>query len=208
MEFNANMDFLKRLVKGIASQFGPNCEVVLHDLSQDLEHTIVAIENGHISGREVGDGASEIVLETIGTEGELHDKYNYHMRTNDGRVLKASSICIRDDSGKVIGILGINYDITDLLVVQNSLTAFTTCADDEAKGLETIPSNVDDLLEILIDESVRMIGKPVAVMTREDKMRAIQYLEKKGAFRITKSGDKISKFFDISKFTLYNYMNT
>ena len=44
------------------------------------------------------------------------------------------------------------------------------------------------------------------MMTKDDKIRAIQFLNKKGAFLITKSGDKISKFFNISKYTLYNYI--
>ena len=48
----SNIDFLKRLAKGIAAQFGSNCEVVVHDLkSEDPTSTIVAIENGHFSGR-------------------------------------------------------------------------------------------------------------------------------------------------------------
>jgi len=49
--------FYFRLAKAIAQQFGPNCEVVVHDLeSNDPESSIVAIENGHVSGRQVGDG--------------------------------------------------------------------------------------------------------------------------------------------------------
>ena len=51
----SNIDFLKRLAKGIAAQFGSNCEVVVHDLkSEDPTSTIVAIENGHIVRDEFG----------------------------------------------------------------------------------------------------------------------------------------------------------
>lgn len=51
------IDFLKRLARGVAAQFGDNCEVVVHDLkSSDPDSTIVAIENGQITGRKVGDG--------------------------------------------------------------------------------------------------------------------------------------------------------
>ena len=38
------------MVRFIAAICGPRCEVVLHDL-KDIEHSIIAIENGHISGR-------------------------------------------------------------------------------------------------------------------------------------------------------------
>ena len=51
---NASMlQFLFRLAKALAAQFGPNCEIVIHDLhSHDPESSIVAIENGHVSGRK------------------------------------------------------------------------------------------------------------------------------------------------------------
>ena len=34
----------------------------------------------------------------------------------------------------------------------------------------------------------------------------VQYLDHAGAFLITKSGDKVSSYLGISKFTLYSYM--
>ena len=45
---------LKRVSKAIAEQFGSNCEVVIHDLTKGLDKSIVSIENGHVTGREVG----------------------------------------------------------------------------------------------------------------------------------------------------------
>ena len=44
---------LKRVAKGIAATFGSNCEVVIHDVSgKGSDNTIVAIENGHVTGRD------------------------------------------------------------------------------------------------------------------------------------------------------------
>lgn len=43
-------------------------------------------------------------------------------------------------------------------------------------------------------------------MTKDEKIRAIKFLQDAGAFLITRSGDKISQFFGISKFTLYSYI--
>ena len=62
MENNLTLDFLKRLAKGIAQQFGNNCEVVVHDLSDNnVERSIVAIENGHVTNRKLEDGPSQIL---------------------------------------------------------------------------------------------------------------------------------------------------
>ena len=62
---------LKQIAAGIAAQFGDNCEVVIHDVGgSHPEHTIVHIENGHVSGRKVGDGASQVVLEQLQHQNE------------------------------------------------------------------------------------------------------------------------------------------
>ena len=50
-------------------------------------------------------------------------------------------------------------------------------------------------------------GKPVALMNKDDKVKAIQFLNQNGAFLVTKSGDKIAKYFGISKYTLYSYID-
>ena len=47
------MESLKTVVDGIAGTFGPRCEVVLHDLST-LDHSIIKIANGHVTGRTIG----------------------------------------------------------------------------------------------------------------------------------------------------------
>ena len=62
----SQLDFYKRLAHAIALQFGDGCEVVVHDLqSADPDHSIVAIENGHVTGRKLGDGPSHVVLEAL-----------------------------------------------------------------------------------------------------------------------------------------------
>ena len=95
----STLQFLFQLAKGIASQFGPNCEVVVHDLdSNDPESSIVAIENGQVTGRKVGDGPSHVVLETLrGDREKLQDHLCYLTKTKDGKILKSTTIYIRND---------------------------------------------------------------------------------------------------------------
>ena len=204
----STLQFLFQLAKGISQQFGSNCEVVVHDLiSNDPDSSIVAIENGHVTGRKVGDGPSHVVLEALrGGRNNLTDHLSYLTKTKDGKILKSSTIYIRDDDGEAIGIFAINYDITMMLAMEESLRQFTT-AEQSAQEPEPIARNVADLLDELIDQSVKLVGKPVALMTKEDKVKAIQFLNNTGAFLITKSGDKVCKFFGISKYTLYSYID-
>ena len=198
--------FYFRLAKAIAQQFGPNCEVVVHDLeSNDPESSIVAIENGHVSGRQIGDGPSHVVLDALNRDrSDLQDHLAYLTKTRDGKILKSSTIYIRDDFGVARGIFSINYDITLMLSMENALRSFTAADEPEPAP---ISRSVSDLLDELITQSVEVVGKPPALMSKEEKIRAIQFLNDSGAFLITKSGDKVCKFFGISKYTLYSYID-
>ena len=86
------------------------------------EHSIVAIENGHVTGRKVGDGASHVVLEQVRqADAQPSDHLSYLTKTPDGKILKSSTMYIRGRNGKVVAILGINYDISSLLMVEDAV---------------------------------------------------------------------------------------
>ena len=168
----------------------------------------MAIENGHVTGRKVGDGPSHVVLEQLGHEDDnAEDQLGYLTRTKDGKILKSSSVYIRDETGKVTGILGINYDISMMQLFENSLHDFISADQQASREPERITLNVADLLVDLIRQADELVGKPVALMTKDDKVKAIRYLSNSGALLITKSGDKIAKHFGISKYTLYSYLD-
>ena len=214
MESN-KLDLLKQVAAGIAAQFGSSCEVVVHDLSRHPDHTIVAIENGHVSGRKVGDGASHVVIEQMETnDPEPKDHLCYLTKTPDGKILKSSTVYIRNSKGKVsanpkmpyLSFLAINYDISKLVMVESAVRELIATPEPQQAEPEKIV-NVNDLLEDLIQQSVALVGKPVALMNKDDKVKAIQFLNQNGAFLVTKSGDKIAKYFGISKYTLYSYID-
>ena len=204
-----NLDFYTRLASALAQQFGSNCEIVVHDLrSGDYDHTIVAIENGHVSHRKIGDGPSRIVLEALHAEDPtaLKDTAGYLLKTHDGRILKSSTVYIRNSEGGIDGVFSINYDITELLMAERAIDSLLNHKQETATP-ERIPISISDLLDDLIEQAAAQVGKPVALMTKDDKIRAIRYLNKAGAFLVTRSGDKVSKYFGISKYTLYSYID-
>ncbi|HIZ82100.1 MAG TPA: helix-turn-helix transcriptional regulator [Candidatus Mediterraneibacter pullistercoris] len=208
------LNFLKQLAHGLAAQFGSSCEVVIHDLTRkELEKSIVYIENGHVSNRHTGDGPSGIVLETLRSDpGKIKDKLAYLTRTDDGRILKSSTLYIRDENDKVVYIFSMNYDITTLLAAENSIrgliqTQPETNTETDSSTPQRITHNVTELLDLLIEQAIARVGKPVAMMNKDDKVAVVQYLNNAGAFLITKSGDKVSTLLGISKFTLYSYMD-
>lgn len=201
------LKYYLRLIKDLAGHFGSNTEIVVHDLrTKDPEHSIIAIENGHITGRKVGDGPSHVVLDAIRAGDNMEDRLSYLTKTEDGKILKSSTICLRDSDGAAIGLLGINTDITLTMAMEQYLHQFhmTDTPDSEP---EQITTNVSDLLETLIRKSIDLIGKPASLMSKDEKIKAIRFLNDSGAFLITKSGPKVCSVFGISKYTLYSYLD-
>lgn len=211
------LDTLTQIAHGLAVHFGESCEIAIHDVRHGLENTIVYIENGHITHRKSGDGASNAVLEALKTDtSELHDQPPYLTQTKDGRLLKSSTLYIKDEDGNLEYIFSINYDITVLSAADRLIQSLMQTHQEQNRqhshdSTESSPTpithNVTELLDHLIEQALAQIGKPVALMTKDDKIKIVQYLNNAGAFLITKSGDKVASLLEISKFTLYNYMD-
>ena len=98
------------------------------------ENSIVAIENGHVSNRKVGDGPSLAVLDALKSDPQkLEDHASYLTKTKDGRILKSTTIYIRNDEQKIIGVFSINYDITELIMIENAIKPLVS-VESEEKG--------------------------------------------------------------------------
>lgn len=69
-----------------------------------------------------------------------------------------------------------------------------------------LKKNVDDILQHYIYQAESMIGKPMMLMNKEEKIRALDYLDQKGVFKITKTSLLLCDTMQISKYTLYNYL--
>ena len=72
---------------------------------------------------------------------------------------------------------------------------------------EAFFNNVNELLDYMIQEAQAQVNKPVAQMDRADKQAFLKYLDDKGAFVISKSGERVCDFLGISKYTLYTYLD-
>lgn len=196
-------DFMSRLTHGIAEIFGESCEIVVHDLS-DPEKSIVAIANGRITGRKVGDSLDVLGLQLL-RQPPAGDLINYRTTTKSGKALRSSTVFLRDEKGEIFGAICVNYDVSGLIKLQEWLRdTVGPGSSDLAEGFE---HTVDEVLERLFHDAVRSTGKPISELTREDKITVISYLETKGAFLIRYSVDKIAELLNLSKFTIYNYLD-
>jgi predicted transcriptional regulator YheO len=202
------LPLLNSLIESLAKHFGSKYEFVVHDYSKDFGSTIVAIANGELTGRSVGKGGTDIGLKVLQGLVEEDGRYNYITQTQDGRLLRSSTIYLRDDDDKVIGSLCINFDITDLIRTKDILEGLINFGKTEENKVEAVVfENIEDLLISIIQESISYIGVPVVSMTREQKVEGIFYLNKRGVFKIKNAANVVANYYDISKYTVYNYIN-
>lgn len=199
-------DIWQAVMEMIQKQFGDSCEVVLHDLTKDYEHTIVDIRNGHITGRKIGGCGSNLGLEVLSGNEVDGNRFNYVVHTRSGKILRSSSIYMHDDDGNVIGSLCINQDITDTLRFEQFLRNYNNYEIESHEKPEFFAENVNQLLDYMCLEAERTVGVSVVEMSREEKSQYIGILDKKGAFLITGSVMKVCEYLRISKYTFYNYL--
>ena len=204
----STLERLKVIAHGLAIQFGPSCEVLIHDLQGDLDTSLVYIENGTITNRHVGDGPSHVVLDVLNYDDGSEGRFGYLTKTKDGRILKSSTMYIRDDNDNIEYLLGINQDITEFVMMHRSLESLIGIGQAETGTVEKITTSVSELLDDLLLEAERLVGKPGPLINKVERLKAISYLNEKGAFLISKSSEKIAEYFNISKFTLYSDLNT
>ena len=201
-----NIDFFHRMMDMLEQQLGRNTEIVLHDYAEGYEHTIVDIRNGHITGRQIGGPGSNLGLEVLSGTTENGDKYNYITQLPDGRYLRSSSLYIRDEKGTAIGCLCINTDISETLRMEQFLKEMNRCDLSQSED-EIFVTDVNQLLDCIIRKTQENIGKLPEDMNREDKIEFVRQLNQKGAFLITKSGERVQEYLGISKYTLYHYLD-
>jgi len=198
---------LSSIIKLIAEEFGSKCEVVLHDLKGDYAHSIIGIENGQVTGRSIGGCGSNLGLQVLNGKKESNGMFRYYTQLNDGRLVKSSTVYLKDSDGNVIGSICINFDVTDLINVEKILEEYEFGMPvSSVPEQEVFAESVGELLEELIKGCELVIGKHPSYMTKKEKIEAIKYLDSKGAFLIAKAGDRISRYLQISKNTMYGYL--
>ncbi|MDN5352990.1 MAG: hypothetical protein PWQ12_1911 [Clostridiales bacterium] len=202
---NPRLEILIPIAKGIAETFGSNCEVVVHDFS-NMERSIVAIFNGHVTGRDLETKMTESILKKIKKHEEGHDIYNYTGKSTLGRELKSTTTFVKDDDGKIIGCMCINFDITDMISARNVMNELCKLDENEIEAIGEI-NKVSDVLYDLVESTVHKFGRPVIYLTKDEKVTIVKDLEDKGVFLIKGAIDYVADALQVSRYTIYNYLD-
>lgn len=207
------LDTYMPTVKGISLVYGPNCEVALHSLD-DLEHSVIAIENGFITGRKIGSAAIPLVRDRFieyRNEHQLEIPENdvigvFYSYNQNGHPLKSVVILIRNLEQQVIGCIEVNIDVA--IPLHEFVKAFLPSVNggmmDEFN--EHAPSDVDQLIFTSLSEAISRANATQELSAPERNRFIVRELNERGIFNIRGSVETVAKQLGTSRYTIYNYL--
>lgn len=225
---NSLLENYKTLVQFLGEVLGKDYEIVLQSLEKS-DGNIVAIENGSISGRTVGAPLTNFAMQMLhdNEKSPMDYKTNYTGFTNTGVPLRSSSLLIKDDDGKPIGMLCINfsdtryrnlsqeilelchpnhYYVPDLINPhhENEHPHHTAV---EHSVNESFHNKLEDVIDDVLLDIVGTSNFPTDRLTPDEKMRIVKSLEEKGVFHTKGSVVYTAKKLSCSQATMYRYIS-
>ena len=229
----AVINALRPVVPMLAAMAGSHLEVVLHDVGRP-ENSVIAIANGHISGRVVGSSVLEgphgdrgfaAATRVVSTAGAVHSMVDdYTTVTADGRTLKSASAIFRDAGGVPFATLCLNVDVSVFQSahawMERMLQPFrqaevtapaqkrgqVRAPADAAMLAETTAPAVGPQLDLLMQEIIGDAVRP-AKMGKEEKIQAVREMQRRGLFIVKGGVQRAAAALRVSRFTIYNYMD-
>ncbi|MEU0009106.1 PAS domain-containing protein [Streptomyces sp. NPDC006314] len=194
----------EKIAGALGRMFPGLCEVVLHDLRHP-EHAIRVIEN-NLSGRQIGDPATELGLARIADPEYPGVIQNYPNRFPDGRPAKSTSIGIKNAAGEYVAALCLNLDVSVLSAVTLTLSNLVaTETGHRDQPIETLRDRGARELRQAVEElSARRAATPRS-LSREDKKALVRQLHRDGYFDSRDAAQTIADLLGVSRATVYNY---
>lgn len=200
VEQQAMLEQVKQIAAGLGETLAPFTEVVVHDL-RSPRHAILAIHN-NLSGRHVGDPATELGLARIADDNYPQVLANYANQFSDGRRAKSTSIGIKDSAGHYFAALCLNVDVTMFRGIASLLEQFSGTKGEAAR--ESLdPASADAIRERIDRFAVNLATTPQALRTGQRKA-LMQKLREEGYLDLRRSMDTIAQHLGVSRATVYN----
>lgn len=191
---------------------GPHTEIVLHDLTHP-ERSILAIANGHVTGRQVGDSVlggprQDLGFSAVRRAMADHSScepivvQNYPTVAPNGRPLRSATVVYRDSGGQPFASLCINTDLNDIAAAHAVLGGLL--------GLQGVPASRPDEpreMEQLMAQIIQ-VACPSGVlgMKKPQKMEAVRHMQDRGLFIVKGGIEKAAAALGVTRYTIYNYL--
>ncbi|MDD1016401.1 helix-turn-helix transcriptional regulator [Pseudomonas rubra] len=206
------LGMLHSTLKMLGQVLGAHTEIVLHDVLNP-QRSILAIANGHVTGRRVGDSVLGGPLHDLGfaaVRRAMSDRSssepivveNYPTLAPDGRPLRSSTVVYRDSSGQPFASLCINADLSAITTAHQvlggllGLAATPAPVPDESRGMEQL------MAQIIQDAC----PGGVLGMKKAQKLDAVRQMQERGLFIVKGGIEKAAASLGVTRYTIYNYL--
>lgn len=194
----------KKIVEALGKTLAPLVEVVLHDLKQP-EHAVVAIAN-NLSGRQVGDAATELGLARMADPGFPEVIQNYANRFPDGRPAKSTSIGLKNSRGEYVAAICLNMDVSLLSAVTAGLgQLMQTDAAAPPVSESLAPHGVEAVRAALERFAAARNTTPMG-MTLEQRREAMRELSASGLLNLRRALSEVAQTLGVARSTVYTYL--
>lgn len=200
---SAHLEMLKSIVPAVAATLGRHCEVVVHDFRRP-DNSIVAIAGG-LTGRHVGGSMSQIGLEVLAAGDEAEERYDYVTRGPGGRVMRSTTIPLRDADGRVFGAFCINIDTTELRTLHALVEDMIGTAPQSPTDV-TFVDNVGDVIDEVIREEQSKLGSTIDRFDKSERLEILKALDRRGVFSVQRSVPQVAEYLGVSRVTVYAYL--
>lgn len=206
-----DQEILKSFTKtteGLAQYYGQAYEIVLHSL-ENLEKSVIAIFNGEHTGRGVGAPITDVALDMLHKLEETNENsINYFSVNKNGKPLKSSTIAIRGENNRIIGLLCINmYLSMPFMDVMKSFLEIDS-SNYPVSYSETFSQNTEELLESIITQTSNKIMNDPSISSQNINKAIIHELDNKGIFSIKHAVNTVAEYLDISINTVYLHIRS
>jgi len=182
----------------IALLLQPQAEVVLHDLATE---TVAHIANP-FSHREVGEPS---LLHEIDFRPDVALIGPYEKVNFDGRRLKSVSAVLHE-SGRAVGVICINLDVTHLQSAIEMLTALTRVPPGAGQPAVLFQEDWHERINQYVHAWTARNGVVIADLERAQKQQLVSELAADGAFGGKHAAAYVSRVLQMSRASVYNYL--
>lgn len=196
------LQLLREVGEIVSVTLGDWCEVVVHDLA-DLEHSLVWI-GGNVTGRKVGGPMTDLGLSRIRSR-DTEPIINYTTYTEDGKTLRSSTLFIHDEHGSPMAVLCINLNVTAFLLFERFLQRMVPKGHDP-EVTEFFADEIGQTVDTIVANAAYEIGKPMSLMSKDDRLQMVALLEAKGIFQLKRSVPLVAGRLGVTEKTIYNYL--
>ena len=197
----------RNLVRGLEDYLGDAYEIVLHSL-ESMENSVIAIANGHHTGRTEGSPITDLALNMLNSIQEQDNGFiSYFSKNRNGEPLRSSTIVIYGENHRAIGLLCINFYLnTPLYNIVRDFTNDTKETDAELP--ETFASNVEDLLVRIVEQVRTEVEQSPLIQPSLKNKEIIRRCHAQGVFKIKNAVSSVADILNISKNTVYLHLKS